>query len=324
MFRAELIQSSDGSILKVEGRLVGDWANEVRALITRGPLSRQLFVDLTEVSYVDPVGEQVLTWLSSLGARFVAKGVYAVATCKRLKLALHSKPFSPETSFSRRAGNARRYGLMKEGMSMLLQRKFGNRNVSFGRPLSLALLTGVLAMLSLATSGCKLGHAAIPQIITEVQVAEPIQRDVPVHNEWVASLDGYVNADIRPQVSGLHHQAELQRRFGRPQRSGPVRDRPEAVPGDSRPRQRTNSPRPKRSFGKSAHRRRTRHAAGRTKGDSEERNWTRRSRPSSRPRPQSHRAKAAVERANSISAGPKSLRWSMASPELPTSRWATW
>ncbi|HXJ88323.1 MAG TPA: efflux RND transporter periplasmic adaptor subunit, partial [Candidatus Binatia bacterium] len=37
---------------------------------------------------------------------------------------------------------------------------------------------------------------------TEVLVAAPVQQDVPVHSEWVASLDGYVNAEIRPQVSG--------------------------------------------------------------------------------------------------------------------------
>jgi membrane fusion protein (multidrug efflux system) len=37
---------------------------------------------------------------------------------------------------------------------------------------------------------------------TEVLVAPPLQQDVPIHNEWVASLDGYVNAEIRPQVSG--------------------------------------------------------------------------------------------------------------------------
>jgi membrane fusion protein (multidrug efflux system) len=33
-------------------------------------------------------------------------------------------------------------------------------------------------------------------------VATVEQRDVPVFSEWVATLDGYVNAQIRPQVSG--------------------------------------------------------------------------------------------------------------------------
>lgn len=35
-----------------------------------------------------------------------------------------------------------------------------------------------------------------------VQVAEVIQKDVPVYHEWVATLDGFVNATIQPQVSG--------------------------------------------------------------------------------------------------------------------------
>ncbi len=201
MFRAELNRFADGSVLKIEGRLVGDWADEVKSLLSQGPIPKGLIVDITEVSYVDAIGEQVLTWLSSLGARFVARAVYAAATCKRLKLALHNKPIVDQTRVSGRAGDAR-YGLMKEGMSMLFHGKFQNRNVHFREASNVALLVVVLAIVSLAMSGCKMSHAAIPQIITEVQVAQPIQRDVPVHNEWVATLDGYVNAEIHPQVSG--------------------------------------------------------------------------------------------------------------------------
>ncbi len=99
MFRAELNRFADGSILKIEGRLVGDWADEVKSLLSRGPVPKGLIVDLTEVSYVDAIGEQVLTWLSSLGARFVARAVYAAATCKRLKLALHNKPIMNQPGF---------------------------------------------------------------------------------------------------------------------------------------------------------------------------------------------------------------------------------
>jgi membrane fusion protein (multidrug efflux system) len=35
-----------------------------------------------------------------------------------------------------------------------------------------------------------------------VQVAEVTQADVPIYREWVGTLDGFVNADIRPQVGG--------------------------------------------------------------------------------------------------------------------------
>jgi membrane fusion protein, multidrug efflux system len=35
-----------------------------------------------------------------------------------------------------------------------------------------------------------------------VEVATVIQKDVPITKEWIGSLDGYINADIRPQVTG--------------------------------------------------------------------------------------------------------------------------
>src|SRR6266446_6190563 len=35
-----------------------------------------------------------------------------------------------------------------------------------------------------------------------VQVADVVQSDVPIYREWVGTLDGLVNADIRPQVEG--------------------------------------------------------------------------------------------------------------------------
>ena len=59
-----------------------------------------------------------------------------------------------------------------------------------------------LILAALALAGCGRGNAAMKLPDTEVLVAAPIQQDVPVHNEWVATLDGYVNAEIRPQVSG--------------------------------------------------------------------------------------------------------------------------
>jgi multidrug efflux pump subunit AcrA (membrane-fusion protein) len=67
-------------------------------------------------------------------------------------------------------------------------------------PKYLAILAPII--LSLGLAGCGRGHAQIKLPPTEVLVARPIQQDVPVHSEWVATLDGYVNAQIQPQVSG--------------------------------------------------------------------------------------------------------------------------
>jgi membrane fusion protein (multidrug efflux system) len=35
-----------------------------------------------------------------------------------------------------------------------------------------------------------------------VQVVPVIQQDVPIYHEWIGSLDGFVNAEIKPQVTG--------------------------------------------------------------------------------------------------------------------------
>lgn len=56
--------------------------------------------------------------------------------------------------------------------------------------------------LGIFASGCNKGQAAGAMPIPEVQIATVETRDVPIYGEWVATLDGYVNAEIRPQVSG--------------------------------------------------------------------------------------------------------------------------
>lgn len=45
-------------------------------------------------------------------------------------------------------------------------------------------------------------QAAAPPPPPEVEVVSVEQRDVPLYSEWVATLDGYVNAQIQPQVTG--------------------------------------------------------------------------------------------------------------------------
>ncbi len=50
-------------------------------------------------------------------------------------------------------------------------------------------------------SGCKKTKPAPPPP-PQVDVINVIQKDVPIQREWVATLDGYVNAVIRAQVTG--------------------------------------------------------------------------------------------------------------------------
>ena len=69
------------------------------------------------------------------------------------------------------------------------------------RQATLPTLILVLA-LGISASGCNKGQAAAAMPTPEVEVATVETRDVPMYGEWVATLDGYVNAEIRPQVAG--------------------------------------------------------------------------------------------------------------------------
>ena len=86
MFRAEIQWLECGPTLKLEGKLVADWADQARCLVTKDVLPKDLIGDITEVSYVDSGGEQLLKWLASVGAVFIARSVYAFAVCDRLRL----------------------------------------------------------------------------------------------------------------------------------------------------------------------------------------------------------------------------------------------
>src|SRR6202161_498960 len=60
-----------------------------------------------------------------------------------------------------------------------------------------------LAGLLVTAIGCstKTNAAAAPAT-PEVEIAEVQQKDVPIYGEWIGTLDGLVNADIKAQVSG--------------------------------------------------------------------------------------------------------------------------
>jgi RND family efflux transporter MFP subunit len=59
---------------------------------------------------------------------------------------------------------------------------------------------GVMAVLLLPA--CEKASAPPPPPPPEVLVATVEQKDVPIHNEWIGTTVGYVNADIRARVQG--------------------------------------------------------------------------------------------------------------------------
>ena len=84
--------------------------------------------------------------------------------------------------------------LAREGLAAPLDREQHMTAVAFFTIACLTLLTA--AGCSNATSASK------PPQPPSVEVAEVVQKDVPIYSEWIGTLDGLVNADIKAQVSG--------------------------------------------------------------------------------------------------------------------------
>jgi membrane fusion protein (multidrug efflux system) len=61
-------------------------------------------------------------------------------------------------------------------------------------------LVGVVLLLSVNRLGARSTKQATPPPVVEVATVE--QRDVPVYGEWIGTLTGQVNADVRGQVTG--------------------------------------------------------------------------------------------------------------------------
>jgi RND family efflux transporter MFP subunit len=66
--------------------------------------------------------------------------------------------------------------------------------------LSILALLAVLALSMLL--GCQSQKAASAPPSTEVDVVSVVQEDVPIYGEWIGTLDGLTNADVRAQVTG--------------------------------------------------------------------------------------------------------------------------
>jgi RND family efflux transporter MFP subunit len=78
-------------------------------------------------------------------------------------------------------------------------RRLRNCSSAHSAPAEL-LMAGAFAVVFIFV-GCG-GTAAPPAAAPDVKVTAVVQRDVPIVSEWVATLDGYVNAQIQPQVTG--------------------------------------------------------------------------------------------------------------------------
>jgi len=88
MFRVEMHHEANAVVMKIEGQLSGNYAEHTQTLMMRCNTELPLVVDLTDVTFVDSVGEGVLSFFGRLGAEFIADNAYSRDLCERLNLRL--------------------------------------------------------------------------------------------------------------------------------------------------------------------------------------------------------------------------------------------
>src|SRR3974390_1305645 len=64
---------------------------------------------------------------------------------------------------------------------------------------ALCLMVVVIGILA----GCGSGKEVTPPPPPGVVVTDVVQKDVPIYQEWVGTMNGNTNADIRPKVEGF-------------------------------------------------------------------------------------------------------------------------
>jgi hypothetical protein len=105
MIRIELDASAKTMTMRIQGRLIGKYAEDARRLVAYCKRLPKLIVDLSEASVIDSTGEEVLSWLGRLGGEFVAKSSPSQLVCERLHLPMVSgvSPASPTLAEYRRS-----------------------------------------------------------------------------------------------------------------------------------------------------------------------------------------------------------------------------
>ena len=110
MLRVQMQESADATVFRLEGRFTREGAEHVRTLVAQSNNNgTKLVFDLTDLMFIDSVGEAVLSFLERLGAEFVAETSYSLDVCERLHLPLARQDISglPLSGGS----NERRYSL---------------------------------------------------------------------------------------------------------------------------------------------------------------------------------------------------------------------
>src|SRR5229473_2057033 len=60
----------------------------------------------------------------------------------------------------------------------------------------------LICLMLASMAGCSKSTLAAKPQLADVEVVEVEQKDVPIYDEWIGTLDGLVNANVKAQVTG--------------------------------------------------------------------------------------------------------------------------
>jgi anti-anti-sigma regulatory factor len=92
MLRVETKDMGGALMCRLEGRFTGEAAEHIRTLAIECSYAVRLVIDLTEVMYIDTIGEDVLLVFKKMGAQFIADTSYSRDVCERLQLPQSCSP----------------------------------------------------------------------------------------------------------------------------------------------------------------------------------------------------------------------------------------
>jgi len=149
-------------------------------------------IDLRQLTSVDNAGRDLLAAFHRTGACLIVEGVWMTA--------LIGSHFS---TLRRRCGAL----IAEKGSSQANIPATGEQGMKikfFLKPKHVAwaigALVGAILVNVVAHSGAKASTKAQPMPVVEVATVE--KKDVPVYGEWIGTLAGQVNADVKAQVTG--------------------------------------------------------------------------------------------------------------------------
>jgi hypothetical protein len=88
MLRVEMQDGNGTLVMRLYGRLTAEYGEQIRTLLTQCNPETKLIVDLTELTFADAVGEEVLASHGRVHGEFIAENLYAKNLCERLQLPL--------------------------------------------------------------------------------------------------------------------------------------------------------------------------------------------------------------------------------------------